>query len=289
MSTDYLYEFLILARTLNFSQAAEKLFINQSTLSRHISLLEKELGETLFERNSHNVSLTDKGRLFVQEASRLQLSYDQMINTFEHKNNSYAKHIRIAVSTTSYSFSVLEQLRKTAQTNSHYAVTIDILPDTGIDKYASDYDILLSPFENHMPATMKYSGLFVNEPAYLAVNSFTPITDPVISFSRITDMMLIVPYREELFCSYNYIRQYLERVSGYSFKTINVINAETAMLYVQEKAGVTIVPQHYSNRAFRDVFFMAIDDPNCLFTTFVYVRKEIDTQFMDELKYVLQE
>ncbi len=61
MNTNYLREFFVTARLKNFSKAAETLFISQSSLSKHISSLEKELGVTLFERNSRNVELSDIG------------------------------------------------------------------------------------------------------------------------------------------------------------------------------------------------------------------------------------
>lgn len=45
---DYCIE---LARTLNFSRAAEKLFVSQPTFSYQIRLLEEEIGFTIFERS----------------------------------------------------------------------------------------------------------------------------------------------------------------------------------------------------------------------------------------------
>ncbi len=54
--------FLKVAETLNFSEASRKLYVTQSTLSQQISHLEQEIGLPLFERNSHEVSLTEAGR-----------------------------------------------------------------------------------------------------------------------------------------------------------------------------------------------------------------------------------
>lgn len=54
--------FLTLAETLNFSDAASKLFITQGTLSQQIKQLEAEVGTSLFFRTSHSVELTDAGK-----------------------------------------------------------------------------------------------------------------------------------------------------------------------------------------------------------------------------------
>ena len=57
----YLREFVLLAETLNFSKTAEKSYITQPALSRHLALLEDEMGATLMERTTRKVSLTPAG------------------------------------------------------------------------------------------------------------------------------------------------------------------------------------------------------------------------------------
>ena len=44
---DYIREFITLADSLSFSRASEDLYITQPSLSRHVSLLETELGVRL--------------------------------------------------------------------------------------------------------------------------------------------------------------------------------------------------------------------------------------------------
>lgn len=53
--------FLVLAEELNFTKASKRLNISQSTLSSHISSLEKNLGVTLFVRTNKNVILSPEG------------------------------------------------------------------------------------------------------------------------------------------------------------------------------------------------------------------------------------
>ena len=53
--------FAAVADTLNFSRAAETLFISQSALSKQIADLERELGMVLLQRDKRSVRLTPAG------------------------------------------------------------------------------------------------------------------------------------------------------------------------------------------------------------------------------------
>ncbi|WP_460145464.1 LysR family transcriptional regulator [Pseudomonas sp. S2_A02] len=66
-----LVAFIAVAETENVGQAASRLHISQSPLSRQIIQLEAQLGLRLFERARQRMRLTDEGRLFLQEARSL--------------------------------------------------------------------------------------------------------------------------------------------------------------------------------------------------------------------------
>ena len=53
--------FVAAAETLNFTAAAERMYLSQPSLSRHIQNLEDELGLQLFLRDRKHVSLTPGG------------------------------------------------------------------------------------------------------------------------------------------------------------------------------------------------------------------------------------
>lgn len=68
MTTEQLRYFLMLADCLNYSTAAERLFVSASTLSRAISAFEAEIQTKLFVRSKNRVSLTQAGRLMYERA-----------------------------------------------------------------------------------------------------------------------------------------------------------------------------------------------------------------------------
>ncbi len=71
MELNYLREFVVLADVLHFQEAANVLFISQSSLSKHIKTIETELGHDLFIRSKRAVQLTDFGKQFLPYATQI--------------------------------------------------------------------------------------------------------------------------------------------------------------------------------------------------------------------------
>lgn len=68
MELRHLEYFVAVAEQLNFSRAAEMLYVSQPLLSQQIAELEKELGVVLLSRNRRSVRLTDAGLALLSEA-----------------------------------------------------------------------------------------------------------------------------------------------------------------------------------------------------------------------------
>ena len=73
--------FITAAETLNFREAAVKLAISPSVVTRTIAELESQLGEPLFKRNTRSIVLTSFGELFLPKAKRLLEDSDALFQT----------------------------------------------------------------------------------------------------------------------------------------------------------------------------------------------------------------
>lgn len=85
MEIKYLQEFIVLANAGNFTEAAELLFISQSTLSKHIKSIEQELGVELFDRTTRSVSISEFGELLLPYANEILELHNQYNTALEKK------------------------------------------------------------------------------------------------------------------------------------------------------------------------------------------------------------
>ena len=89
MDIGYIREFVMLAECFNFSEAAERLFISQSSLSKHIQALERDMGVDLFIRTTRNIRLSSAGELYLPYARKIaELCSESKIAIDDYKSRS---------------------------------------------------------------------------------------------------------------------------------------------------------------------------------------------------------
>jgi LysR family transcriptional activator of glutamate synthase operon len=93
LNVDYLCEFIVIAKLGSFSLAAEELFLSQSSLSKHIIALEKELGVQLFNRTSR---LSEAGREILPYAKQMCEIKTRIANIVAEQNDRNKRVLKIA-------------------------------------------------------------------------------------------------------------------------------------------------------------------------------------------------
>lgn len=89
--------FLSVAEKLNFTEAAKSLYISQPSLSKQISLLEEELGFSLFIRNKRSVRLTPAGEVLNRKWKLLLTDLEISVEEAVKANASYAGEIKVGM------------------------------------------------------------------------------------------------------------------------------------------------------------------------------------------------
>ena len=96
MKIHQLRYFMAVCKHLNFSKAAEEMFVAQPTISAAVKDLEEEFGITLVHRLGYGVSLTAEGRQFAQMAKDLLDQVQQMEENMAELGNN-RKLVRVGI------------------------------------------------------------------------------------------------------------------------------------------------------------------------------------------------
>jgi DNA-binding transcriptional LysR family regulator len=91
--------FMVLARELNFSRAAELLHITQPALTKRIQNLEEMLGQALFLRLRGGLELTESGRILQRYGASIELQEQEVLDSLvgdKHAAGGIAGFFRIA-------------------------------------------------------------------------------------------------------------------------------------------------------------------------------------------------
>lgn len=127
MRVEYLNEFLELAHTENYQEAAENLFISQATLSKHIQALETEFNLTLFDRTTRSVRLSEDGKFLLQYATKIVSAYDDcksaIANRLSQKTREHS--IRIASTTHIVEYGIADVIADFKRM--HYSIKLDVV------------------------------------------------------------------------------------------------------------------------------------------------------------------
>ncbi|MCD8125388.1 MAG: LysR family transcriptional regulator [Lachnospiraceae bacterium] len=95
METKNIQEFLALAKLGSSYSAAEKTFVSQSSLVRHIQSMEEEFGVPLFDRTRRGFTLNANGKLFLPYAEKIAMLQAQCYQEL-HPEEKSPDVIRVA-------------------------------------------------------------------------------------------------------------------------------------------------------------------------------------------------
>ncbi|WP_198039503.1 LysR family transcriptional regulator [Clostridium kluyveri] len=109
--------FISVAETGNFTHAAEQVYTSQPTISRHIQLLEDELGYALFNRNSKPIRLTEPGQILYEGVKAAISEINYTLNMAKIASEGKIGSLSISFQSGYYSeymfFPIINELRET--------------------------------------------------------------------------------------------------------------------------------------------------------------------------------
>lgn len=267
MRISYFREFIVLAKYLNFSLAAERLHMTQPGLSRHISILEKEVGVKLFERDTHNVKLSSGGNAFLEGIKKIIDDYDRLCRELM-ASLSNQLHIGIPY------FGVNRYLsRIVPEFESEYPQArlnyFPAYPETIIDNLlVRRLDIGILPNIHFSDSERLAFHDAFKESVVIALHREHPLA--------CREGLFLLDLKDEVFLTIpgNYSTAMFEhhyrfcRKKGFEPRTIMDVNTiEAGLLRMKPDMGVMVLPGHVSDSNIsQDIRYLKIMDPECYYT-----------------------
>ena len=181
---DYCIE---LARTLNFSRAAENQFISQPTLTYQIRLLEDEVGFAIFERSGKGAALTPAGTQFVSFLSNMREDLKRAVEQGQNFSARYRDSISISLMVRQSVYFLPEAMRLFAKTHPDVQITPRFQYGESMDPFLkNETDILFALKE----MTKQVPGIHVHDLFESHIYLIARRDDPLAEKNRIGEIDL---------------------------------------------------------------------------------------------------
>ena len=274
MTSERLYEFWVLSKTLNFSRAAEQLFLNQSLLSKHIAAIEKELNTALFHRTNHEVTLTEAGQMLARQAEEIINRCSQAERLLRESRGLLGGKLHIACAIElSYASHIRMFVQHFMSRYPDTELTLEVLPDSIPTEVLSSYDLVFSPCA-YYPLSSEVTGTFIHSHGtYIYLPPGHPmVSRSMISLGQLGDETLIVPHAGELFGPYAKNAQLAERYAKGKITLLPVPNLSTALFLVSCGQGILIGPRYVRHMILSDAQTITVNilDQACRFDEYLY-------------------
>lgn len=126
MDWDNLRIFLELTRSQGLVDAAKKLGIDHSTVSRRMKRFEEQVGSQLFDRNNHGYKLTADGYKLVDYAEQIESTFYAAAEELGGHNSKLSGQVRLGATEGFGTFVLAPHIAHFCARNPH--ITVDMLP-----------------------------------------------------------------------------------------------------------------------------------------------------------------
>ena len=267
--------FVAVAEELHFRRASEGLGLSQSALSERVSALEHELGARLFFRTTRQVSLTQAGSEFLQDAKRILSDIDRSVANVRHSADSDLHHIRVSGVDEAISMLLPRALLAFRQTDPK--VHVQILEISSSEQHSqelithrTDVAFVRTPQEDEFIT----SELLHRQPIVVVLADSNPLSSSrSLSTSDIADQP-IVGYPK-------HARPILHEALWSGFRKIGtqpnivceIIDKSTLLQFVAYGLGIALVPAWVKNIAPSGVSFVPFEPCENLVDLYVASRR----------------
>lgn len=269
---DFIREFIAVATLRSFTAASRKLFVSQSTLKRHISTLEKDLGVQLLVCSTHSVDLTPMGVESLERLSAMLQDYDQLRTQAARANRQLNARLRLGVFpmvVDEYALSPTKMLRK-----NYPNIALECEPgmpsELKLRLLSDDLDLIMA-VSTDFPSAVQMRFCVSGQERYVAMlDAGHPLAGrPSLQLSDLAEECILL-HRDE---DYAGCAVAAMAASGFVPRhTATIAGIETLPITLLETNGIFISASSLQKMAFSGVSTLPFDDP-CMALTVYFAYK----------------
>ena len=248
-----LRQFAELARTLHFTKAARACHVSPSALSRAIQRLEIEVGEPLFERQHHAVSLTPAGEAFRHHASAVLDDWSRFIEARSHAAGALTGTVHVYCTVTAAQSLVPDVFARVRR--AHPGIRIELMTGYATDAIeqlrGGTIDVSVAAMPDRLPAGILSRVLATTPVVFVGPKVGGPVRDAMQA--RTIDwpaLPLVLPAHG---LAREYVDQWLDRRAITPSIYAEIQGHEAILSLVALGCGVGVVPRLVAEKsALRD-------------------------------------
>lgn len=267
MNINYLREFVVLAEHLNYSTAAESMYITQSALSRHISLLEQYFNVQLFYRNTQSVKLTNEGLTLYKNIIPLLNEFDELREKLLTQTQNVASEFRIGLPYFAMN-DYLGELPNLFQVQyphiklSYFSADPDINIEALFERKIDITFIANEPFAG--AKDLVFHDIFIEPLIILLSEKHSLAAQSDLFLQQLADEIFLVIDSDYYSVLWSKIRN-LCLQNGFEPKgPIKYRQMESILMDIRYRGGVTIVGNHLKILAKQGIKWLRIKNENCV-------------------------
>lgn len=267
--------FVAVAEELHFRRAGERLGLSQSALSERVSALEHELGARLFFRTTRQVSLTQAGSEFVQDASRILADIEKAVSNVRHTAESDLRHIRVSGVDEAISMLLPKALLAFRRTDPK--VHVQVLETSSSEQHSqelighrTDVAFVRTPQQDDFIA----SELLHRQPVLVVLADTNPLSSSVsLSASDIVDQPIVGYPKHARPILHEALWSGFRRIGAQPNIVCEIIDKSTMLQFVAQGLGIALAPAWVRSIAPPGVSFVPFEPCENLIDLYVAFRK----------------
>jgi DNA-binding transcriptional LysR family regulator len=267
--------FVAVAEELHFRRAGERLGLSQSALSERISALEHELGARLFFRTTRQVSLTQAGSEFVQDANRILADIERAVSNVRHTAESDLRHIRVSGVDEAISMLLPKALLAFRRTDPR--VHVQVLETASSDQHAQELighrtDVAFVRTPQHDDFVT--SELLHRQPVLVVLAETNPLSSAVsLSASDIADQPIVGYPKHARPILHEALWSGFRKIGAQPNIVCEIIDKSTMLQFVAQGLGIALAPAWVRNISPLGVSFVPFEPCENLIELYIAFRK----------------